>query len=88
MPLVDFDYIDRNPMRKIKQLRNDRRTIDFITDSQFESLMRNMDVSKYHEYRDKVIMELLLDSGMRVGDCLFIVFWTKYENIKHVSLSK
>lgn len=68
--LVDFDYIDRNPMRKIKQLRNDRRTIDFITDSQFESLMRNMDISKYHEYRDKVIMELLLDSGMRVGECL------------------
>lgn len=70
--LVDFDYIDRNPMQKIKQLRNDRRTIDFITDSQFESLMRNMDVSKYHEYRDKVIMELLLDSGMRVGECLAI----------------
>ena len=70
--LVEFDYIDRNPMRKIKQLRNDRRTVDFITDSEFESLIRNMDISKYHEYRDRTIIELLLDSGMRVGECLSI----------------
>lgn len=70
--LVDFDYIDQNPMRKIKQLRNARHTVDFITDEQFSSLMRKMDISKFHEYRDKVIMELLLDSGMRVGECLAV----------------
>lgn len=70
--LVEFDYIERSPMRKIKQLKNARHSVDFITDSQFESIIGSLDMAKFHEYRDKVIIELLLDSGMRIGECLAI----------------
>lgn len=52
--LVDFDYIDKSPMRKIRQLKNERKPLEYITDTQFESLLRYMDISLYHEYRDKV----------------------------------
>ena len=70
--LVEFDYIERSPMRKIKQLKNARHSVDFITDSQFESIIGSLDMAKFHEYRDKVIIELLLDSGMRIGECIAI----------------
>ena len=70
--LVEFDYIERSPMRNIKQLKNARHSVDFITDSQFESIIGSLDMAKFHEYRDKVIIELLLDSGMRIGECLAI----------------
>lgn len=71
--LVDFDYIDKSPMRKIRQLKNERKPLEYITDTQFESLLRYMDISLYHEYRDKVILQLLLDTGMRIGECLDIL---------------
>ncbi|ERM91931.1 hypothetical protein O163_08260 [Caldanaerobacter subterraneus subsp. yonseiensis KB-1] len=31
-----------------------------------------MDTTKFHEYRDYVIIQLLYDTGMRVGECLNI----------------
>lgn len=71
--LFDFDYIDKSPMRKIKQLKNERRALDFITDEQFASILRYMDVSQFHEYRDRIILQLLLDTGMRIGECLAIM---------------
>ena len=70
--LVEFDYIVKSPMQRIKQLRNQRSSIEFITDRDFERLIKSMEISKYHEYRDRVIIELLLDTGMRVGECLSI----------------
>lgn len=70
--LFEFDYIIKSPMDKIKQLKNDRTPLDFVTDEQFKNLLRYMNISLFHEYRDKVILQLLLDTGMRIGECLSI----------------
>lgn len=71
--LVDFDYINKSPMARVKQLKNQRTALEFITDEQFATLLRYMDMSLYHEYRDSVILQLLLDTGMRIGECLAIL---------------
>lgn len=71
--LLDFDYINKSPMSKIRQLKNPRQPLEFITDAEFASLIRYMDMSQYHEYRDKIILQLLLDTGMRIGECLNIL---------------
>lgn len=68
--LLDQGLIKSNPMKKIKSLKVDRKPKEFIEDSEIINLLKNMDNSKFHEYRDGIIVQCLLDTGMRVGECL------------------
>ena len=43
-----------------------------ILDEDFKNLIRCFDLSKFHEYRDCTIIELIMDTGMRVGETLLI----------------
>ncbi|WP_053957137.1 tyrosine-type recombinase/integrase [Inediibacterium massiliense] len=70
--LKDQNYIQKDVVSKIKQLKNDRKPKDFITDEQFMNMLRHIDTTKFHEYRDYIIIQLLLDTGMRIGECLLI----------------
>lgn len=70
--LYEFDYIQKNPMLKIKQLKVERPPVDFIDDGNFKLLLKNMNSGKFVEYRDKVLIQMLLDTGMRVGECLMV----------------
>lgn len=75
---VFFNYlkeerlIKRSPMQNIKYLKNDRKPLGFITDDEFIKLLILMDTSKFHEYRDSIIIQLLFDTGMRIGECLLL----------------
>lgn len=68
----DFQITKSNPALKLKALPNTRKAKDFITDTQFKMLLRVFDVSNYIEYRDYVITNLLMDTGMRISECLLI----------------
>lgn len=65
--------IKTNPVKNIKQLKNVRKEKAFISDGEFIRILRYMDISKFHEYRDYIIIQLLMDSGMRIGECLDIL---------------
>ena len=75
---VFFNYLNgvrvikKRPMNNIKSLKNERKPLGFITDEEFIKLLLLMDTSKYHEYRDSVLIQLLFDTGMRIGECLLI----------------
>ena len=75
---VFFNYmyanrlIKNNPMRKIKPTRVPRKAKEYIDDKEFNDLLRCFDLSRFHEYRDYVITQLLFDTGMRLGECLLI----------------
>lgn len=71
--LKEQRIIKFNPMENIKQLRNERIPRDFISDEDFTKLLRHMDTSKFHEYRDYIIIQSIIDTGMRIGECLAIV---------------
>ena len=59
-------------MRKIKQLPNKRTPKNFITDEQYNTLLRAMNLDVFSERRDFVIINLLFDTGMRITECLLI----------------
>lgn len=68
--LVEERCIKKSPMQRIKQFKNPRKPQEFIEDSKFIELLQALDISKFVEYRDYVIIQLLLDTGMRLGECL------------------
>lgn len=75
---VYFNYmyenrlIKINPMKKIKPLRIPRKAKGYLNDKDFNNLLKCFDLSKFHEYRDYVITQLVFDTGMRIGECLMI----------------
>lgn len=70
--LKEQNYIKKDIVKNIKQFKNERKPKEFITDEQFSNLLRHIDTTKYHERRDYTVIQLLLDSGMRISECLAI----------------
>jgi integrase/recombinase XerD len=69
---VEYQITKTNPASKIKYLSHKRTKKEFITDGQFKMLLRSFNLSLFHEYRDFVITNLLIDTGMRISECLLI----------------
>ncbi|GAA0780301.1 tyrosine-type recombinase/integrase [Hathewaya limosa] len=65
-------FLKKDIVKNIRQLKNERKPKDYINDEQFIELLRHMDTTKFHEYRDYIIIQILLDTGMRIGECLAI----------------
>lgn len=76
---VFFNYLKQeriikvNPMKNIKFLKSERKPKEFITDEDFFRILNQIDNSKFHEYRDCIIIQILFDTGMRIGECLSLV---------------
>lgn len=70
--LLEQNYIKKDVVKNIKQFKNQRKVKEFITDSQFPELLSHIDATKFHEKRDHLRIMLLLDTGMRIGECLKI----------------
>lgn len=63
------DTIRRNPMKKIRQLKVNREAKLYFSDEEFRKLISKLDRSYYSEHRDYVMILLIMDSGMRLGEC-------------------
>ena len=70
--MYDNRYINNNPIRRVRQLKNKRNVVGYIDDSNMNKLLKSFDLSKFHEYRDFVIAQLIFDTGMRIGETLAI----------------
>lgn len=60
----------RNPMERVRQLEGERKAKEYLEDAEIHQLLRHFDKSYFPECRDAVIITLLLDTGMRLGECL------------------
>ena len=67
-----YHIIKKNPVKNIKQLPSKRKAKDFITDEQFSRLLKCFNICSYAEYRDYIITNILIDTGMRISECLLI----------------
>ncbi|GAA0723691.1 hypothetical protein GCM10008905_16620 [Clostridium malenominatum] len=67
---VEERVIKANPMDKIKQFKNNRKPKGQVTDEEFKRLLQNIDTTKYSEFRDYVVIQLIMDTGMRIGETL------------------
>jgi len=65
-------YITSNPVTRIKEIKCSRKVVGFIKNDEFNRLLRIFDLSKFHEYRDYIITQLIFDTGMRLGETLLI----------------
>lgn len=70
--MYDNRYINNNPVKRVRQLKNQRKVVGYIDDVNMNKLLRCFDLSKFHEYRDYVITQLIFDTGMRIGETLVI----------------
>lgn len=67
---LDRDYvIQKNPMKKVQQLKTNRRAKEYISDEDFKRLISLFDRSYFSEHRDFAMILLMIDSGMRLGEC-------------------
>lgn len=66
----DKRFIKKNPVDKLKFIKAKRKMKDEITDGEYKSLIKNMDITIYSEYRDYIIINLIFDTGMRLTETL------------------
>lgn len=64
--------IRKNPVEKLEAIKTERRQKTAISEEEFRALLNQFDYTKFHGYRNKVIVMLLQDTGMRIGECLLL----------------
>ena len=68
--LEESDCIMRSPMKKVQELPQQRPAKEYLTDDEVQRLFKVMDCARFSEYRDMLVMMLMLDAGMRLGETL------------------
>lgn len=86
--LYEQGTIKKNPMEKIKQLPNKHKPKDFITDEEFHRLISIFNKSYLTDFRDYMIINLLMDTGMRIGECLSLTTENINLNSRTIFLSE
>lgn len=68
--LVEEEFIDEraNPMRKIKSLKEDKRVITTFNDAEVSRILQDVKEVTYNNVRDKLILIMLFDTGVRVSE--------------------
>ncbi|WP_029453173.1 tyrosine-type recombinase/integrase [Clostridium algidicarnis] len=67
---LENNYIKVNPTTKLKQLKISRKPKEEISDLDFKKLISAIDTTTFHGHRDYVLIHLLMDTGMRIGETL------------------
>ncbi len=63
--LEEEEYINKNPILKVKFIREEKVIIETFTDSEVKKLINAFDDSNFLSFRNKVIISLELDTGIR-----------------------
>lgn len=68
--LVDDGLLDEmtNPMRRIRNLKEEKRIIQTFTDEEVKRIIRDVPEETYSNIRDKLILIFLFDTGIRVSE--------------------
>lgn len=68
--LVEEEFIDEldNPMRRIKNLKQEHKVIHTFSDEEVKRILRDVTEYTYSNVRDKLILIFLFDTGIRVSE--------------------
>lgn len=82
--LVNEEYLDEfeNPVRKIRDLKEDKRIITTFTDEEVKRIISRVPERTYSNIRDKCILAFLFDTGIRVSELCGI----KKDDIRYNSI--
>ncbi|WP_339218945.1 tyrosine-type recombinase/integrase [Paenibacillus sp. FSL H8-0332] len=76
--------IPKNPTAKIENPKVERKMKKTLTPEQIKKVLTQFDCSTFHGYRNYVVTRLLLDTGMRIGECLSL--FPESADFKHKSI--
>jgi integrase/recombinase XerD len=69
--LFNEGIIPMNPMKNIMQVRDDEHDeVQGIPDKQIDVILSSYNDSQFAQWRDKTLILLLLDTGLRIGEAL------------------
>lgn len=66
-------FIRTNPMKKVKNVKPERKMKVMLEDNELRQFFRSFDVTKFDQYRDWIIARLIFDTGSRISELLAIV---------------
>ncbi len=70
--LVEEEYLESSPMENIHSPKKDRRLPEFLYPDQISRLMDLPDMSEPEGVRDRLILEILYCTGIRVGELVIL----------------
>ncbi|WP_297422161.1 tyrosine-type recombinase/integrase [Clostridium sp.] len=68
--LDENQIIKQNTVSKCNFIKSERKAKDQLNDSEFNKLISVIDITKFHEYRDFVVIQIIFDTGMRLNETL------------------
>lgn len=71
---VKEGYLEESPMKNIRQLKTDNNEVKSFTDEEIRKLLSGLNSRKFAEWRDKILILLLLDTGMRINEACSLKF--------------
>ena len=61
-----------NDIHKCKFIKTERKAKEQLTDGEYKKLIKNIDCTKFHEFRDYTVINLIFDTGMRLSETLHL----------------
>jgi integrase/recombinase XerD len=65
--------LQKNPVEKIENPKVERKVKKTLTPEEISAVIKQFDVTRFHDYRNALITKTLLDTGMRIGECLSLM---------------
>lgn len=75
--LEENQIIKENTVKYCKYLKVPRKSKEQLTDYEYEKFVKSIDLTKFHEYRDYIIINLIFDTGMRLSETLSLLLIEK-----------
>lgn len=69
---LEDNNICKTKIHDCKFIKTERKAKEQLTDLEFKRLIKSMDCSKFHEFRDHTIISLIFDTGMRLSETLHL----------------
>lgn len=61
---MDVEYIEKAPPKKVKELPHQRKAKEYLDDEEVKAILKRMNRKSYTEYRDMLVMMIMLDCGI------------------------
>ncbi|WP_409251798.1 tyrosine-type recombinase/integrase [Bacillus sp. SCS-153A] len=68
--LVDDNVIDSNPFDSVKSVKQPQKLINTLTPDELKSLMMSLDKRSYPQFRDYVLITVLIETMARISEVL------------------
>ncbi|OXS80151.1 tyrosine-type recombinase/integrase [Domibacillus enclensis] len=68
--LIDEGHLEKNPFSTLKNIKQQQKHVDILTDQEITKILNSLDKSWYADFRAYCLIHVLLDSFGRIGEVL------------------